>query len=553
MRRFSSHALVGAVLLSLFTTVGGIYSFYGREIGTFGGKEEAFIWLVFCTILTPIFYVVLVKVFSRTYLRDEFSPAKGVYSYFLNHTFVCSYIVLFLVFLPYIIIHYPGSINTDAYYQLNMFLGIKPYTNKHPLLSTLIYGFIFSLGLPISSNFGLFCCVFLQTILHVYSFSVCVSKIRKLNIGKYTPLLALCFFAIVPTWGFYAQTVLKDSLYFPVFLLYTIYYFELFDYQVGSADTQPPSSWTWVRLVVCGIIISLLRHGIIAVIIATLMLLLLVSVRSRTKLLASLACLLVVYAALFVIMSRATNATGYPTRAFFSIPFQQTARCLREAPDEISDEDYEAINAVLKAEVIGDVFNPLLSDPVKDTYRRDSTPEDLARYFATWFRMFFKFPRIYIDTFLQYTYGYFDPFHNYTGADHVKAYIAVNPKTFESLGIEYHFSPETRALIDGYGKRWVQVLLLSELMAPGTYAWVAIVCFLLLSSKGRRRQLAGFVVPFAQILVCVLSPVSGYVRYSLPLMAITPLIIAWTLKEVQEGDAPRDVTKPARRVGRHYA
>ena len=60
---------------------------------------------------------------------------------------------------------------------------------------------------------------------------------------------------------------------------------------------------------------------------------------------------------------------NFPSRVFFSIPMQQTARYLKEYPDDVTKEEAKAIDGVMKYDEIADLYNPELSDPVKATYR----------------------------------------------------------------------------------------------------------------------------------------------------------------------------------------
>ena len=53
------------------------------------------------------------------------------------------------------------------------------------------------------------------------------------------------------------------------------------------------------------------------------------------------------------------------------------------------------------------------------------------------------------------------------------------------------------------------------------------------------RALAASVPMWITLAVCCVSPVNGLVRYALPLMAVTPLLLAftwWALRERQTGE-----------------
>ena len=65
-----------------------------------------------------------------------------------------------------------------------------------------------------------------------------------------------------------------------------------------------------------------------------------------------------------------------------SVCFQQTARYVKYHGDEVTQEEEEAIKKVLNYKDIGNLYDPNLSDPVKKTFKTESTSEDLKNYFV---------------------------------------------------------------------------------------------------------------------------------------------------------------------------
>ena len=81
-----------------------------------------------------------------------------------------------------------------------------------------------------------------------------------------------------------------------------------------------------------------------------------------------------------------------------SVPFQQTARYLREYPDDVTASEKKAINRILDYDVLAEKYNPELSDPVKITFRFRDDDNDpkldgyMNDYFKAWFAMFRRHP-----------------------------------------------------------------------------------------------------------------------------------------------------------------
>ena len=53
----------------------------------------------------------------------------------------------------------------------------------------------------------------------------------------------------------------------------------------------------------------------------------------------------------------------------FSVPFQQTARYVKEHSEEITTEEAEAIRGILDFDHLAELYNPEISDAVKWTYK----------------------------------------------------------------------------------------------------------------------------------------------------------------------------------------
>ncbi|MDE7201236.1 MAG: hypothetical protein K2O91_04835 [Lachnospiraceae bacterium] len=75
-----------------------------------------------------------------------------------------------------------------------------------------------------------------------------------------------------------------------------------------------------------------------------------------------------------------------------SIPFQQTARYLLYASEDITEEEKAAVDAILPIDQIAAIYNPEISDAVKNQYRYNT--EGLKEYFKAWYSMFKKHPYI---------------------------------------------------------------------------------------------------------------------------------------------------------------
>ncbi|MCR5060584.1 MAG: glucosyltransferase domain-containing protein [Saccharofermentans sp.] len=65
-----------------------------------------------------------------------------------------------------------------------------------------------------------------------------------------------------------------------------------------------------------------------------------------------------------------------------SIPFQQTARYVRDNSDDITDEEREIIDRDLNIETLAERYDPRISDPVKNAY--EGNKSGIPEYLGVW-------------------------------------------------------------------------------------------------------------------------------------------------------------------------
>lgn len=93
-------------------------------------------------------------------------------------------------------------------------------------------------------------------------------------------------------------------------------------------------------------------------------------------------------------------------KEMFSLPFQQTARYVRDYGTEVTEDEKQAIEKVLDYNSLAEIYSEVTADPVKTTYHAQNTKE-LMDYFTVWFRQFLKHPVCYIESFWNQNYYIF--------------------------------------------------------------------------------------------------------------------------------------------------
>lgn len=407
-------------------------------------------------------------------------------------------------------------------------MGIWPATNQHPALGVILVRLIFSLGRHVNDNFGVFLFVALQSVVTALVFSWSVRSVRDLSESLPLALVCLLYYAVVPVWGSYAQTFIKDTLFYAVYLAFFIQLIKMLVafFTEEGAQARPRE---WAALCALGTLACLLRHGETMVVLPTLLATAVAMSGQRDRFFLSAVVVLVLTTIIGKLLVAYIDAGPILSREIYSIPFQQTARYMHEYPDEVTDEEFKAIDVVLSAEKIADAYDPLISDDVKITYRPEATGEDMVRYFRVWFQMLQKHPRAYIDAFAQMTSGYLDPLHHVCPHPDYFFWVKGEPTATGDFSIAQVRTMEEQWALISFTSLWLKVPFLAWLEYPGFHTWIVLLCCARLFAARKGRYVAPLVCPLLQILVCIASPVASNIRYELPVMAISPVVIAWVL------------------------
>lgn len=525
-----THVLSG--FFSVFMLIGLSYSKLGTWDFIFGNKRQ---FIIVCLFFVGYFFLfdiclsLLYKFCSLNVDENTAYPLKKVPLFVEQHYVVFSFMFISICWLPYLLFNLPGSVPHDGYRQINMYYDIEPISNHHPWVLTKFFGFLMELGRNVSDNFGVFLIVLVLFVVEAFCYAVICGKIKAWSASFGFNAAVLIFFAVLPVFGAYAQAIIKDGIFTAVFSLFFVYYIDLCLAYIRKKEISDFSKKLiilfFIELCVC-----LTRNNGFHMILPADLFLLFFTIKKKKKyiLLLSL-CVILSY---YLVDNKLATYLGVEPgsqREMLSIPFQQTARYLKEYPNDVSEAEEKAINNVLSYSTIAEKYTPEISDPVKATYKDDATNKELLGYFKAWFTMFLKHPDAYFEATFNNTYGYYYPFHNCDALGAYQFYIKGEPIATGEFDIHYIIPDNIRSLVVTYAELWRKIPGLAQLINPATYTWLLMIGIGYLCYQKKYKGILALVAPFLNILVCIASPVNGLLRYSFPLIGCTPVIIYWCL------------------------
>lgn len=535
--------LMSGVLTSFFALV----MVFGESFAANNNWEAVFAYPIF-SFISFLCYFSLFFVLSRLAGKMLFNRVQAEPGRYPRHTFFLIWGALFLMWLPYIICFYPGIANSDVPDQLAMAFNFengsyllidKPLTEEvlinghHPVFNTWIHGLFLRMGIVLGSqNIGIFLHVLwvASFTTGVFSYSIYYMMCRFVPFKLCLALILI--FGLIPCFPLYGINIVKNSTYSAWVYLSVILLLRL-----ATEGEALCKNRRFLLLFSLTLLMQMLniKHGI-HVVILTAIPLCFAYRRSIGKILPSILVPVLLYRVVFTgIMMPALQISPGSDREIYGFLYQQTARYVRDYPNEVTPEEREAIDGVLEYDKLARLYNPITSDPVKfEAYRSEQTLTDRSAYLKTWARQFIKHPGVYVEAIINGCYGFFYPglreWYDYLDFSNV---IQERGNGFFQI---YH--PASLEQFRGvltrieYNAKYLPVIGL--FFRHGVYTWLLLWCSMILLAAGRYRYLTALMPFLCNILVCVASPYNANTRYLLPVIYGAGLSLLTTFAAIQK-------------------
>ncbi|WP_101722933.1 DUF6020 family protein [Eggerthella timonensis] len=467
--------------------------------------------------------------------------------------FVAAAIIVAL-WLPWIIVEYPASIDWDTYNQLYQFFMPSPtyystmdtvfdaeYIDHHPVFDTLVFGSFVWLGDVVGSqNAGMFLYSLAQCALTAAALALSCCYLEKLRAPKPLRLALLAFAALFPPIPNWAMCMCKDSLFSAVFVLYFIAFIEVARTK-GSALKSKRFLIGYVAL--AGLCILTKKPGVYIVALSGLTIL--IAYRHFWK------HALAAFVAPILLFSLAFPAIVYPLiggvasggkQEMLGTFFQQTTTYLLQHDDASADE-LEAIGKVMDIDAAKEKWKPEISDPAKNSFRSDASLSDMVCYFKAWAVQGARHPNSYFEATCRTSIQGLSPvavigWHTTCnpGKSALEMFSDASDKlTFHKPDMLNSASSKIERV---YKKLLGSVPILNWVFTQGFYGgWLPLICIALALYRGK-----GHVLPFMPLLgswvFLIMTPTVAD-RYVLPFVLAAPLLIGLACHALTE-KRPRD-------------
>lgn len=522
-----------SVLLSVFIIIGTSFIINGN----FNFIKDYLFLNIICFVLLYLFFYKLCNIlfnYLNKYKIKEKKYKNKFIKLFDEKPFLISLIFILVCYLPYIVSFYPTILSKDPSFQIKQYFGIDNkysyyedlidenviITNHHPVIHTLLLGKSLEIGHNIGNdNLGLFIYSIIQISILTCTLSYTIKYMKKIGINIKYRIISLLIYSLVPVFPLYAMSAVKDVIFGSLIILYIILFNEFMVNKIIPIKQI-------ILSILLLILICLFRNNGIYTIILSFPLLFFINKTNFKKLILIFIIILGFNYSYNNVILPYFKITPGSIREVLSIPFQQTARYVKYNEEDITKEEKEIIDKILKYDTLSERYNPELSDKVKNEFNKSATREDLKEYFQAWFKMFFKHPITYIEATIENTYGYFYPiktnwyiYYKYTNI-------------INEDGFNYHYDDLniSRSILSTFGLIFPYIPLLGLIVNISFNIWIILFILCYLIYKKKYKEMCYLSIPLSLILVCFASPANAYFRYALPFIFGMPLIISLFIK-----------------------
>lgn len=467
---------------------------------------------------------------------------------------VCAAII-FVCWIPIIVIMYPTGMTVDTYNQIYQFQSSAPtyypttrvlvdaeFIDHHPVMDTLLYGSFWQIGYWVGSqDIGLFALALIQCIILALELAALTCYLQRLRVPWALRLASLAFFALFPFFGHYSTTVLKDVTYLTFFIPWSLIWVE-------AARTKGANFRNLGMLVVFmllgGACIITKKLGVFIWLPSIVALFLCLRDHRLKIALGGVATILAFSFVLPTVLYPAIGGVAPGGRQEMLGPaIQHLTALMIEDEGAFTDQELSDLDKVYKLKKAKRLYEPFRSDGAKSCYRSTTcTDADNARLLQIWLEKGLEHPDVYLKSTMQTCGMLFVPFlkltyyydENYRLQR--RLYRHYNPE-FKVVSIS---QPEELADINEHLERDSIESKISDLPVVslfftlgfygGCIPLFVLICVLYAKRQSLPRNTPCLVLGIIPVILTIayypISPVASP-RYVLHLMYLAPLLLGW--------------------------
>ena len=495
-----------SAVFALVITLGESFAALGTAEWVTAHKWEA---LLFFTGRIPLYFAAMRMLLHA--LSRESQPARPLSGWKMGA-------LLYVCWIPWYVCLFPGTVSNDSVSQLMSIFGLVPLTNANPICQTGLVALFRSLGEALGGGADLSVALYciLQSGLMAWLLGEGLHEMQKSGASRGLAWGSFAFYALCPIFPVFAFCVGKDTNFAMAVLFLAL--------ECWRAMHGRMSAKRVILISLAAVCCTLLRNPGVYLAVLTLAFLLVWAIPQKRwqAPLCGLVCVGVIFASLHLLILPSFDIAPMPETEEYSIPLQQVARVA--AGEALTPEQAAAVDGVIPVAELKAAYNGELSDPVKDLWRKDATPEAKAAFWKAWPKIVMDNPMTCVSATFHNTYGYLYPGYVST----IKPTLIIGNHSTRTANVgdlfPYTVNPLSETL-KAFTERLNENALYRILVSPGLYGWITLFAAFVLARKRHARLLICAVPSLFTLAGCLLSAVNGYFRYAMPLYLSAPMLL----------------------------
>lgn len=489
------------------------------------------------------YYVFAVRLFQMVirYLckkaqESKTSCGKWTTLLFETHAFAGPPLVILIFWSPYILAKFPGASMPETLAEMRQFYW-GTINNYYPPLHTIMLSLIMQLGNLLGSyTLGFFLNLVLQLAMLLSAFSYGFLLMKRWKTPYLFRYLALGIICLTEFFPMESTVVEKDIPYTACVVFLVLLLAELVR-TIKDSESLSKKQIAGLILVCLGTA-GFRNEGIYLVLVSAVAAIAYgwsvigkENLKKWKSILIAFLILVVLILGYQRVLLPACGVEDNGPKEALSIPFQQTARYVRDYGAEVTAEEAEIIGKVLDYENLAELYDPITSDPVKYTYHAETTGE-LLDYFRVWAIQLVKHPANAVEATMNNAYGWFYQ-EGYT-----QNYMMTSRIDGQDVRWEINQPAKlagVRQVMERVAKLLSRVPVLNWFENAGMVSMLLILLVAVWIGAGRKRYLVAVSPLIVALLVCIAGPTFNYqMRYIMPVLFCVPYLPGLFVQSMRE-------------------
>lgn len=523
--------------LTVFSAVGGLLASVNMILGAMLRAYDAiaigFVCILAIIALAILFFSIIsltLIIFPSISERFLVNHNRNLDSGIKLNSVPCFFIIwaiIIVCWLPALLAFHPGIYAYDAISQLDEVLSGN-LTSHHPLLHNMYLYITFYIGKNLLGSYQSRMLLYSITQMALLSGSMayachCIARWCPIKI---ITVLCVAVFALNPLFALMSITATKDVLFSAFFLLVICF---IIDFSINP--TLLKSKMYMIFYMVFMILNCLYRNTGIVICIGIIPIALIVSGKQWISLVSiSTVCIAVV---IFVNgpIQGALGIEKGDSREALCVPIQQLARVYNKSPHSFTGDEHDYLLTLIGKESLVS-YNPRNADNTKNNFNTGVVGDDPIKFLRLWVSIGTKCPRIYLESYLTNTIGFWYPDIPYNDQQSGQSYLETENKHWDGY-INIELDSKWPELIEVYKSVAIDTKhedypVLSAFFNSGVMFYLLMMCILTMWYSKRHFLLPAPILTLLLWLTLTISPLA-LVRYALPLFLVIPVFLSLVL------------------------